>query len=806
MQTEAPVAGVDPASYAGLADILENDQARTRLVEQLRAIANGEPQPDGAVAPVASPGVAPAVTPPAQAPPARVDVADQGSFAGRLADSAQRFVAEFTDDAQAAGVSLRDLFTGATDPARRVVDWPSVLGQLGVVILATVIGFIVLRMLATGVFRRLDQWVVRQGGQSPAEPSRRHRLAAFGSRVAVWYTRAIAMVLALVVDVAVILLAGAIGYAVSAFWGQTGSMGAFDALFVNAFVAVELVKCLVRVIFATRFEHLRLLPMADEVAHYWNRWLAQLITLAGYGLLVVVPIVTVVLAPAIGQLFGLIIMLGVYIYAVTVIWKNRVVLRDRLIRQAQASSTAFFGTLLRMLARTWHILAIAYFTVLLIASQVDPAGALPFMAAATAQTLIAVGIGMLLSAILTALLSRRIRLGEDINRRLPMLETRLNAYVPAILKGVRLFILLVVALVVLDAWHVFNLSAWIASERGAVAIGTLIRIGIILCIAMLAWTVIASIIEHRLNIPAEGEVGGAPSAREKTLLSLFRNASLIVIVTMTVLVLLSQIGIDIGPLIAGAGVVGLAIGFGAQKLVQDVITGVFIQIENGMNQNDVVEVAGIFGTVEKITIRSVYIRTLDGGYHMIPFSSVDKVANHMRDFSYHWGEYTVAYRENVDDVAQHLREAYAELQQDEVLAKELLEDITIAGVTKLDERGFTIRVLIKTTPGMQWAVQRAFNRLVKKHFNAANIELPYPHTVVYFGQDKQGQAPAANVHTIDEREIFVNGSAPGNGAMHRPLKVDTGHRPEDVLGNELETVFDEDGKRKEPPAPQPERT
>src|SRR5690606_20081087 len=117
----------------------------------------------------------------------------------------------------------------------------------------------------------------------------------------------------------------------------------------------------------------------------------------------------------------------------------------------------------------------------------------------------------------------------------------------------------------------------------------------------------------------------APSEREKTLLALFRNAALVVIVTLTILVVLSQIGIDIAPLIAGAGVVGLAIGFGAQKLVQDVITGVFIQLENGMNQNDVVEVAGIFGTVEKITIRSVGIRTLDGGFHMIPFSSVDKV-------------------------------------------------------------------------------------------------------------------------------------------------------------------------------------
>ncbi|WP_421446694.1 mechanosensitive ion channel domain-containing protein, partial [Agrobacterium tumefaciens] len=184
--------------------------------------------------------------------------------------------------------------------------------------------------------------------------------------------------------------------------------------------------------------------------------------------------------------------------------------------------------------------------------------------------------------------------------------------------GVRMLILIAVVLVVFDAWQAFNLAVWIASEGGRATVSTVIHVAFILLVAALAWTVIASIIEHRLSV-SSGK--GAPSAREKTLLSLFRNAALIVIVTMTILILLSQIGIDIAPLIAGAGVVGLAIGFGAQKLVQDIITGVFIQLENGMNQNDVVEAAGVFGTVEKLTIRSVGIRTLDGGYHLIPFSS-----------------------------------------------------------------------------------------------------------------------------------------------------------------------------------------
>src|SRR5690606_8332682 len=159
---------------------------------------------------------------------------------------------------------------------------------------------------------------------------------------------------------------------------------------------------------------------------------------------------------------------------------------------------------------------------------------------------------------------------------------------------------------------------------------------------------------------------------------------------------------------------------------------------------DVVEVAGVFGTVEKITIRSVGIRTLDGGYHLIPFSSVDVVSNHMRDFSYHMGEYTISHRESADDAIQHLRYAFDELMQDEVLAPDGTEYSRTPCVSALNEHGATIRVLVKARPAMQWAVQRGYSRLVKKPFDAAGIELPYPHTVLDFGQDKVGYAPPAN--------------------------------------------------------------
>ncbi|MBO1113785.1 mechanosensitive ion channel domain-containing protein [Bordetella petrii] len=752
---------------ARLADLLDDPATRQQLIERLRSQA---PAPDDGAAPAQA----------AEAHP---------SLPTRIARSTQLFLAGMATDAGRAADELSALASGTGMPPQRRDALVAELLGLAAVAAATIAAFLLLRALASRAYARIDRWVANP-------PPAAGTAARHGAATAAMLRRAAAMLGALAIDVAIVLLAGLAGYLVGLYGsGQRGVISTAQSLFVNAFVAVEIAKALIRGVFATRYPMLRLFTMADDVAHYWNSHLGRVAAVVGYGLLLAEPLAKSLLSPSIGELLGLVIMVVAYVYAVRIIWRNRVVLRQRL-EQRAASASSYFGTWFRLLARTWHVLALGYFTVLLVVSQVDTERALPFMVEATVQSLVALGVGALLIAAMAGVLARRIRLPEDVRRKLPMLEARINAYVPAALRGLGVLIRIVVALFVLDAWRVFDLSSWIVSDAGAAAVRMVVNVAIILLIAAVAWTVIASIIEHRLSL---SEGNGMPTARERTLLALFRNAALIVIVTLTVLVVLSQIGVDIAPLIAGAGVVGLAIGFGSQKLVQDIITGVFIQLENGMNQNDVVQVAGIFGTVEKITIRSVGIRTLDGGYHLIPFSSVDVVSNHMRDFSYHLGEYTIAHRESVDDAIQHLRHAYEELMQDELLAPEVLEEISIPGVTALSDKGVTIRVLIKTTPGMQWAVQRGYNRLVKKHFNAAGIELPYPHTVVYFGQDKNGYAPPANLFMQTDRPD-EHGNARAAGQMRRRLSKEQGTAGEDVLGNELDRVAEDADA---PDAPRP---
>ena len=172
---------------------------------------------------------------------------------------------------------------------------------------------------------------------------------------------------------------------------------------------------------------------------------------------------------------------------------------------------------------------------------------------------------------------------------------------------------------------------------------------------------------------------------------------------------LSEMGIDIAPLIASAGVLGLAIGFGAQKLVQDVITGVFIQLENAMNVGDVVTVGSITGGVEKLTVRSVSIRDLNGTYHLIPFSSVDAVSNFTRDFAYCVMDAGIAYREDIDEAKQGVLDAFAALKDDETQGAALLGDVEWFGVQALGDSAVVLRARVKTRPGAQWGFGRAWN-------------------------------------------------------------------------------------------------
>ncbi|PMR70490.1 mechanosensitive channel protein [Halomonas heilongjiangensis] len=745
--------GGDPTAYATLAELLEDEQARQQLIDQLRDLA-AEPSPETA-------------TPPSTTPEA------EPSLPRQLAEATSRTVSDIGGQLENLVGVVGALFTGrlgGEDGSFDTAAFSSAAINLGLVILATFALFVGFRRLAKPLFTGISQWSLTGAGLTPVL-----RLV-------------LCVALAALVDVLVVALAYVGGNLIATFAiGETGELSTRASLFLNAFLVIELLKAAVRMLFSSRYEGLRLLPITAAEASYWNRWIARLIGLVGYGLMVVVPLINVYLAPALGQSIATLIMFGAFVYAVAVVLKNRLRLRDAIDVKANQATMAASRVSLQLFARTWHLFALAYFLMVLVVTLTRPVDALPFVLFATLKTIAAVVVGLLLSSLLTQTIGRRITLSEDLRRKLPLLEPRLNRYVPNALRVIRTIILIVVIMVVLSAWGAFDLMGWYASEAGRGLVGKLVSVAVILAIAIAAWLGLASLIEHKLN-PETG--AGEPDPRAKTLLTLFRNALAITIITMTAMIVLAEIGINIGPLIAGAGVLGLAIGFGAQKLVQDIITGIFIQVENAMNTGDVVTVGGITGTAERLSIRSVGIRDLNGTYHIVPFSSVDTVSNYMREFGYHVGEYGIAYRESIDEAVVALREAFDELAASDDHKMNILAPLEVAGVTALADSSVNIRVRIKTTPGTQWATGRAYNRLVKLHFDAKGIEIPFPHTTLYFGVGKEGEAPPANLRLMQQGFDIDGrpGGQPSSGESSRSGEDDPRSKP----NPEFKGDFDED--------------
>lgn len=235
------------------------------------------------------------------------------------------------------------------------------------------------------------------------------------------------------------------------------------------------------------------------------------------------------------------------------------------------------------------------------------------------------------------------------------------------------------------------------------------------------------------------------SPRINTLLPIARNilyGTLLVILGITVI---SELGVDVTPLLAGAGVIGVAVGFGAQALIKDVLNGFIVIVEDLIQVGDVAAVGGKTGLVEKITLRKVQLRDLDGRVYTVPFSEISVVENYTKEFSYYMFDVGVAYREDPDEVIAVLQEIGEQMQADDEYADLILEPIEVLGVDKFADSAVVIKARIKTRPIKQWLVGREFNRRMKYVFDERNIEIPFPHQTLYFGEDKDGSAPPARL-------------------------------------------------------------
>jgi small conductance mechanosensitive channel len=233
---------------------------------------------------------------------------------------------------------------------------------------------------------------------------------------------------------------------------------------------------------------------------------------------------------------------------------------------------------------------------------------------------------------------------------------------------------------------------------------------------------------------AEGEIPTEAAKRAETLVKLLRQGVIILLWVMALLLILRQMNVDIGPILASAGVVGVAVGFGAQNLVRDLIAGFFIILENQVRVGDVAVINGTGGLVEKINFRTIVLRDGNGVVHTFPNGTTNTLANGAREWSAFVIEIGVAYKENTDQVVQVMKRVGAELRKEAHYGALMLADVDIFGVDRFADSAVVIKGSIKTRPTKQWEVGREYLRRVKMAFDQAHIEIPFPHYSVYFGE------------------------------------------------------------------------
>ena len=290
----------------------------------------------------------------------------------------------------------------------------------------------------------------------------------------------------------------------------------------------------------------------------------------------------------------------------------------------------------------------------------------------------------------------------------------------------------------MEEW-IETLKATLADYDWEPLLKSALRVVLILILSWVVMRVIRSALKQfEKQLMRQGRKGGESvvesQKRVDTLVNLLRQAALLAVMITALLMILKQVGVEVGPVIASAGILGLAVGFGAQNLVKDVISGFFIILENQIRVGDVALINGTGGLVEQIKFRTTVLRDLGGVVHVFPNGSIDSISNMTLGWSAYVFDIGVAYKEDTDRVTSVMREVGRGMKEDETFGPFMLEEPEIFGVDNFDDSAVVIKGRIRTKPIKQWEVGREFLRRVKQAFDEQDIEIPFPHTSLYFGE------------------------------------------------------------------------
>jgi moderate conductance mechanosensitive channel len=521
------------------------------------------------------------------------------------------------------------------------------------------------------------------------------------------------------------------------------------ALAVSTLILYRVLRTIARVLLDPDTPNARLLPIDDSTAQRLWSWVVRLIDLTAAYFFTTRALLTIGVAEELYQVVrGILIIVMATVLSAMLARLGRT--QHTAVVDAEGDRRRLWSSVWATLQTIWPILAIAYVWSAALLAMLSFHQKMIFVVVASLQIVALLGVGMVLLWASDLLFKHAVARNERIGRYLPGLERRTLRYLKAAWWGSRVLIVLVILLCILEVWGI-GIVWLMTSPLWAGLLSRLIMLLVTVAIVMFVID-LSTFISQKLVEPTQR--GVELSKKRKTLVPLTATAIKYGALFAGGLSALHQVGVNITPILAGVGIFSLAVGFGAQTLVKDIINGLFILVEDSIAVGDVVTIGGTGGLVEAVKLRTIRLRDLNGSVHIIPNSQVEIITNMTKDYSYYVLDVGVAYREDPDEVIAALREIDAEMRADAAFATDMLAPIEILGVDRFTESAVVVRARLQTKPIKQWNVGREFNRRMKKLFDARGIEIPFPQRTISWGEPKRGGAVPLQLH-IDNPEALA---------------------------------------------------
>ncbi|MDG6093800.1 mechanosensitive ion channel [Acetobacter sp. AN02] len=527
-----------------------------------------------------------------------------------------------------------------------------------------------------------------------------------------------------------------IGYAGGSFMTDTVLAASVVFTLTNAYVIARGFFLLVETALAPKSPEIRLTPASDETARLLVRW---------WMLLVAAPSIVVCLSKLGGE-FNLseqgtqamirAVVLAEHLIIAAFIWRVRKIVTRTLQPSGETRKTAF-GAALSTLASFWWIPTLFLDGALWLVWAARLRGGYTWILQAVGMTVAIIAVSRLVSVLLYGLQDRLFRISPEMIREHPDMQKRADRYYPFVRGVMTALIMFVTVVAVTESWGIRSWYFFTASTLGSRLLNSAMTLVIAASVAAMIWEVINAALNRQLERYNDASLASR-ATRLRTVMPIIRTMLLTVIIIIVLVTSLSQIGINIAPLLTGAGIMGAAIAFGSQSLVKDFITGFFMLVEDAIQVGDWVTVGNVSGNVENLSIRAVKIRSFDGDLHVIPFSSVSTIANTARDFNQIIVSQTVDLGEDYGRVAGIMRDVVEEMRQEDGFRSIILSGYNDLGVNLADGNGAVVFGTIRTGPMMKWKVWREFykrlgNRMVEagvSYYTPTSFTASAPNTAL----------------------------------------------------------------------------